>query len=129
MKKTSLMRIFILLLALGILFSNGLIAQDKNEKEIKIKTSIHCSNCKAKVEDCLKDSEGINQYTVNLEDKTVTVKYNPDKTNPDQIRQAIAKSGYDADDVKAAKSGCTESKKCSKDKSCKKTCDKKKPIE
>ena len=33
--------------------------------------------------------------------KTLSVVYNPQKTSPEKIREAIAKVGFDADDVKA----------------------------
>ena len=45
--------------------------------------------------------KGVKQATVNLEDKTVTVKYSPKKTNPEKIRKAVTMSGYDADDLPA----------------------------
>lgn len=40
---------------------------------------------------------------VMLDEKAMTIKvvYNTKKTNVDNIRQAISKLGYDADDVKA----------------------------
>jgi periplasmic mercuric ion binding protein len=127
MKKTALMRIFVLLIAGAFLFSNGLIAKEKNSKEITIKSNITNVEGKSKVTDCLKECVGILKTAVNLEDKTITVKYNADKTNPEDIRQMISKAGYDADDVKASKMGCDTEKKCSR--KCSKTCTKSKPIE
>jgi Heavy-metal-associated domain. len=32
---------------------------------------------------------------------TITVTYSSDKTNPEQIKKAIAAAGFDADEVKA----------------------------
>ena len=45
--------------------------------------------------------KGVKQATVNWDDKTVTVKYSPKKTNPDKIRKAVTMSGYDADELTA----------------------------
>ena len=42
--------------------------------------------------------------SVELDDKTkiVTISYKTAKTDPDKLRKAISKLGYDADDVEAA---------------------------
>ena len=91
---------------------------DQNLSEVKIKTSAHCSMCKTKIEKALLKTKGVKQSDVNLDDKMVTVKYNPDKTNPDNIRQSIAKLGFDADDVKAGSGCCTDKAKAAGGKCC-----------
>jgi periplasmic mercuric ion binding protein len=70
-------------------------------KEISIKTSAVCDMCKSTIEKNLAFEKGVKRSVLDVKTKIVTVTYNPEKTDPGKIRQAIAKSGYDADDVRA----------------------------
>ena len=78
----------------------GFEMADKNV-EIKIKTSAVCGMCKDRIEQGLAFEKGIKDVGLDLETKICTVKYNPTKTTPEEIRKAISKLGYDADDVVA----------------------------
>lgn len=73
----------------------------KGTSELKIKSSLVCGMCKDRVEGGLVYEKGVKEVTVDLEAKEVTVKYTATKTTPDEIRKALSKLGYDADDVKA----------------------------
>lgn len=70
-------------------------------EEIKIKTSAQCGMCKDRIEKTLSYESGIVNSVLDLETKEVKVVYKPKKTNPDRIRIAISKVGYQADDFKA----------------------------
>ncbi len=92
----------ILTISLMIGLSNTNVAQEKKKiEEIKIKTSAICGMCEERIESNMKFEKGIT--FVELDDKTkiVTLKYRIAKTNPDKIRKAISKLGYDADDIPA----------------------------
>lgn len=78
----------------------------KNQKAV-IKTNIYCDHCKA-CETCGKTFQaemlkikGVKMYELDEEAMTITVYYNTQKTNLENIRMAISKLGYDADEVKA----------------------------
>ena len=75
--------------------------KSKNTEEIKIQTSAVCGMCKERIEHDLAFEKGIKSVSLDNETKVVTVAYSPKKTNPDEIRKAISKIGYDADDVAA----------------------------
>ena len=82
------------------------IAQDEL-KSITIKTSIACDHC-MKCDDCgynidtsIRKAKGIKKVEINPEKNTVEVTYRSDKTTQDEIRIALSKAGFDADDVKA----------------------------
>lgn len=84
----------------------GSQAQDQLET-ITIKTSIACDHC-MKCDDCgynidtsIRKAKGIKKVEIDPEKNTVEVTYRTDKTTPEQIRIALSKSGFDADDVKA----------------------------
>jgi mercuric ion binding protein len=66
-----------------------------------VKTSVICNECKERIEHDLSFTKGVKSNVVNLETKEVTVIYNTEKTDPQKIRMAITKIGYDADSLKA----------------------------
>ena len=89
--KTSILSI------LMALFLGLNVAQAEGDKEIKIKTSAICEMCKARIERNLGLSKGVKESNLDLKDKVVTVKYNPNKTTPEAIKATIINTGYDAD--------------------------------
>ncbi len=64
-----------------------------------------CGSCKPRIENALKVKKGIKSVSVNSKEKTITVVYNTSKTDPAAIRKSIAETGFDADEVKATKTG------------------------
>lgn len=73
----------------------------KKNETIVIQTSAQCGTCKTIIEKALKNTTGVKKATLDLDTKKVTVKYNPSKITPDQIRKAITAAGYDADQLPA----------------------------
>lgn len=61
--------------------------------------NIVCQTCRRTIIRGLSTQKGIRHVEVDVPQKTIQVVYRPDKTNPDRIRQAIARLGYDADHV------------------------------
>ncbi|MBL4716609.1 MAG: MerP protein [Bacteroidetes bacterium] len=72
-----------------------------NQQEIVITTSAVCGMCKKTIEKALSYEKGVKGYDLDVATKKVTVKYNPNKTTVENIRTAISKVGYDADEVEA----------------------------
>lgn len=68
-------------------------------KTVKIKTSAICEMCKTTIETKLAFSQGVIESILNLEDKVVTVVYNPRRTSVRSIKKSISEAGYDADEV------------------------------
>jgi copper chaperone CopZ len=91
------------LVLMSLVMINPATAQEKkkNSEEIKIQTSAVCGMCKDRIEHDLAFEKGVKSVVLDSDTKIVTVGYNPDKTNPDKIRLALSKIGYDADNVKA----------------------------
>ncbi|MCF2506957.1 cation transporter [Dyadobacter sp. CY107] len=79
------------------LFAGINMAQADGDKQIKIKTSAICEMCKERIERNLGLSKGVKESNLDLKDKVVTVKYNPNKTTPEAIKATIINTGYDAD--------------------------------
>jgi mercuric ion binding protein len=105
MKKMKKITVLFAVIMMTILTGAGnqAMAQEKksNTEEVKIQTSAVCGMCKERIEHDLSFEKGIKSVSLDNETKIVTVGYNPSKTNPDKIRLAISKIGYDADTVKA----------------------------
>jgi copper chaperone CopZ len=91
-----------------VLLSGQARAQEarRNQKAV-IQTNIYCDHCK-ECETCgktfqsgLMKIKGLKMYALDEEKMTITVYYDPRKTNLETIKTAITDLGYDADDLKA----------------------------
>ncbi|MEM9324259.1 MAG: heavy metal-associated domain-containing protein [Bacteroidota bacterium] len=67
--------------------------------QVEIMTSAICELCKETIERELTFTKGVKESDLNVESRVVTVKYNPKKTSPKEIRRHIAGVGYHADNV------------------------------
>ena len=86
--------ISILLAAFPVL----MVAQEKEKSTgtVKFTTSITCDNCVNKIMSNLPKEKGIKDVKCDLTTKEVTVTYQKDKNNPEQIKRSIEKLGYTA---------------------------------
>jgi periplasmic mercuric ion binding protein len=126
MNRNVILRAMTLFMAL-ILTVGVTYAGEKQYKECQIKTSAHCGSCKSTIEKGLNKASGVESSALNLEDKVVTVKYDPSKTDPDKLKDVVASLGYNADIVKAKESCCPgskikNSKSCGTNKDCSGKC-------
>ncbi len=97
------------------LISVGLNAQAKKPITVKINTpTVQCEKCKNRIEEYLEYEEGITKVTVDYKQKKTTVTYYTDRTNLENIKAAIANTGYDAEDIKAAIDAYDKLPKCCK---------------
>ena len=100
-------RIFTLMLTLLIVAggATATMAQDKKQKkqadikEVTFVTTIDCKNCVKKVEANLPYEKGIKDMKVTLDDQTVWIKYDANKTDKEKLAEAIRKLGYEAEEV------------------------------
>lgn len=100
MKSLNQNRTLLSVLLLILLISTPSFSQKKGEVvEIKIKTSAVCGMCKTRIEKEMAFEKGITAVSLDLKTKEVTIKFKPSKTNPELIRKAITKIGYDADSL------------------------------
>ena len=68
----------------------------KTTETVKYKTSIDCQACVDKIMTNLPQEKGIRDVKCDLETKEVTVVYQKEKNNPDEIKKSIEKLGYTA---------------------------------
>lgn len=75
--------------------------QDSKQKANKtetvvFETSMHCDKCVKKITDNISFEKGVKDLKADLPTKTVTVKYDPAKTDKSKLAAAIKKLGYTA---------------------------------
>jgi mercuric ion binding protein len=92
--------LFISAIALLILFNSAC----KKEEILNIATikssNIVCDECAQTIKRAVYSLEGIRDVSVDIETKTVVVKYVPIQTNQQTIEITITRAGYDANDRK-----------------------------
>ena len=65
--------------------------------QVVFATNIHCANCGKKVQENIAFEKGVKDLSVSVEDKTVTVTFNPAKTDTLKLKAALKKLGYSAE--------------------------------
>lgn len=55
-----------------------------------------CQNCENKIKTNIRFEKGVTEIVTNLKAQTVTITYNPTKTNPQTLISAFKKIGYTA---------------------------------
>ena len=88
-----------------LLFAALAVAAVCNAKDIKtvvLKTQpeMHCENCEKKIKTNIRFEKGVKDIRTNLDDKTVTIEYDADKTNVEAIIKGFKKISYEASEVK-----------------------------
>ncbi|HLP51069.1 MAG TPA: heavy metal-associated domain-containing protein [Chitinophagales bacterium] len=97
----TIIRQFVSAVLLITVMSAGLYASEARKADVvTIKTSAICGSCKARIEKVVKAVEGVDAVLLNMNNKKLKVKYDPDKTSPERLREVISAAGYDADNVK-----------------------------
>jgi copper chaperone CopZ len=73
-------------------------AQEKSKANVtvKYKTSIDCADCVNKIMTNLPHEKGIKDVKCDLATKEITVTYQLEKNNPEEIKKSIEKLGYTA---------------------------------
>ncbi|MHC1704905.1 MAG: heavy-metal-associated domain-containing protein [Tenuifilaceae bacterium] len=80
---------------------NKVNAQTKDDtKEVTIWASMHCESCKKKIEREIAFEKGVKSISVDLQEKTVTIKYLAAKNSEEKLVEAVKKLGYETKVVK-----------------------------
>ena len=105
-------RVFMMAAALSF----GMAAMAKDIKTVVFNTvpEMHCTNCENKIKSNLRFEKGVKDIVTDLKSKTVTVKYDADKTTVDNLVKGFAKIDYKATVCKDAAPACCGGKKSDK---------------
>jgi copper ion binding protein len=78
--------------------SDQLIASDPAVKTVVFSCKeISCTGCKKHITEAIKLLDGIKSVDVNIEKKTVKVKFDESVTTIEKIKEAIEEAGYTAE--------------------------------
>ncbi len=74
----------------------------KDIKTVVLNTvpEMHCANCENKIKSNIRFEKGVKEIETDLDTKTVTVKYDAEKTTVENIVAGFSKIGYEATVVK-----------------------------
>lgn len=97
MKKT-----IIVPLLLFTLSTYSSYAQSETKKTETFHVNGNCGMCKKTIEGSIKKKEGVFSEQWDQKTKMLTVVYDPTKTTLTDIKNTVAASGYDTDEVKAS---------------------------
>lgn len=70
------------------------VAPKKNFEKVVFSVGLHCQNCVKKVQENISFEKGVKALEISLEKKTVTITYDPAKTDAAKLQKAIEKLGY-----------------------------------
>ena len=101
---------------LSAMMLTALVTMAKDIKTVVVTTNpeMHCENCENKIKSNLRFEKGIKNIITDLKTKTVTIEYDADKTNVQNIIQGFKKIKYEASEATAASAGkkdCCEGEK------------------
>ena len=95
----------------------ALLTQAQEIKEVIFSTEpeIHCESCVKRIKDNLRFEKGVKAINPDLNTKLVTIQYDSERTNPENLIKAFAKIKYKATVVEPENKD-KEDKKDNKDK-------------
>lgn len=101
-----LFKILGLVIVMLFAYSSTCFSQDKKEKKKKeeiviFSVNMTCGNCQARIERHVSWEKGVKDLKVDLEHKTVTIKYDPKKTSVEELDKAVESLGFTSDVVKS----------------------------
>lgn len=82
-------------LAVVLLSVASVMAKDFRTVIFKVE-QLHCENCEKKVKDNIKFEKGVKTFSTQLNEKTVTVTYDAEKTNVEKLKAGFKKFKYEA---------------------------------
>ena len=87
---------------LSAMMLTAMVTSAKDIKTIVVTTNpeMHCESCEKKIKGNLRFEKGIKNIITDLKTKTVTIEYDADKTNVQNIIKGFKKIKYEATELK-----------------------------
>lgn len=76
-------------------------AKDIKTVVLKTQPEMHCMGCEKKIKENIRFEKGVKSIVTNLDDKTITIEYDAEKTNVKNIIEGFKKIKYEATEVKS----------------------------
>ena len=95
--------LLVLLAVLGVAFTST--AQEKKNKNAKVDVEVkgNCDMCKKRIEKAAFGVKGVKSAEWHVDDQTLHLIIDENKTDALKIQESVAKAGHDTKDVKATK--------------------------
>ncbi len=77
-----------------------------------VEPAMSCASCENKIKTSLRLEKGVSAIATSLRCQTVTVTFDPGKTNPENLMTAFRKIGYKASIAAGNATVCPENHKC-----------------
>ena len=89
-------------LVLGAMMLTAVVGMAKDIKTVVFTTNpeMHCEGCENKIKGNLRFEKGVKNITTDLKAKVVTIEYDADKTNVQNLINGFKKIKYEAKEVK-----------------------------
>lgn len=107
----------ILTIAIAIVMTANVSAKSPKQTKTAVFTvapAMSCENCENKIKSNLRFVKGVSAIATDVKAQTVTVTYDPAKTSPAKISEALKKIGYEAKEGTAAAPSCEKKDGCCK---------------
>lgn len=75
------------------------LAKDIKTLVVTTTPQMHCENCENKIKGNLRFEKGVKKIETSIPAQTVTIEYDADKTNAENLVEAFKKFGYEAQAV------------------------------
>ena len=87
---------------LSAMMLTAIVTSAKDIKTIVVTTNpeMHCESCEKKIKGNLRFEKGVKNIITDLKTKTVTIEYDADKTNVQNIIKGFKKIKYEATELK-----------------------------
>ena len=85
----------------ALAFASVCFAKDIKTVVLTTNPQMHCANCEKKIKENIRFEKGIKSIKTNLNEKTVTIEYDADKTTVPAIIEGFKKIKYEAKEVKS----------------------------
>ncbi|MDR0763209.1 MAG: heavy-metal-associated domain-containing protein, partial [Bacteroidales bacterium] len=83
----------ILSLLFGLFFVATTVAATKTS-EVTFYVNVHCHACLKRIDKNVPFIKGVVNYEASLEDKSLKIIYNPDKTNEETLKKEVEKANF-----------------------------------
>lgn len=112
--KTKITTLFIVFLLMAGVSSFAQSEKESKYETVTIKTSAVCQQCKDRLEHDMAFEKGVKSVVLDLETKELTVTFKRGKNSKENLKKAVTKIGYDADELIAEQKAYDNLPKCCK---------------
>ena len=74
-------------------------AKDIQKLVLTPEPQMQCSSCENRIKKALKFEKGVKDIVTDLEEQTVTITYDADKTTPEKLQETLEKEGFATEQV------------------------------